>query len=274
MCVRCVSITRVSTRHADKRQQEYLGELVDGESFTFAHNLVRSIIDTLGNGSFDVSGFTVNGQGVEDADLADQPGTGGATGGARGHGGRRTRRTVRKLRSIVVRCGMARHTSSWTGIAWPCARSSCCTGLTPATNSQASSCTTIRRTATGFCTQPVTFTRSTRSTQAQRDGSERPSTSLAKSGKYIMGKTAGQWEPHMDAGDATWPLPWIDGKGAPLGIPVVEFANPGGSEIDQIIGLQNALNKTWLDLIAAADASGFPSRPSNIRRGRVWQHPR
>ena len=30
-----------------KRQQEYLGELVDGESFTFAHNLVRSIIDTL-----------------------------------------------------------------------------------------------------------------------------------------------------------------------------------------------------------------------------------
>ena len=69
---------------------------------------------------------------------------------------------------------------------------------------------------------------------------------------------AGQWEPYRDNGDATWPLPWVDAKGAPLGIPVIEFANPAGSEIDQIIGLQNALNKTWLDLIAAADASGFP----------------
>ena len=50
-----------------KRQQEYLGELVEGESFTFAHNLVRSVIDTLRE-RLDVSGFTVNGQGVEDAD--------------------------------------------------------------------------------------------------------------------------------------------------------------------------------------------------------------
>jgi len=43
-----------------------------------------------------------------------------------------------------------------------------------------------------------------------------------------------------------------------LGIPVIEFENPAGSEVGQIIGLQNALNKTWLDLIAAADTSGFP----------------
>jgi hypothetical protein len=41
-------------------------------------------------------------------------------------------------------------------------------------------------------------------------------------------------------------------------VAVVEFANPGGSEIAQVIGLQNAVNKSWLDLMAAADASGFP----------------
>jgi hypothetical protein len=75
--------------------------------------------------------------------------------------------------------------------------------------------------------------------------------------KYIMSKT-GNWEPFQDVGDPTWPLPWVDSAGDPLGIPVIEFANLGGSEIEQVIGLQNALNKTWLDLIAAADASGFP----------------
>jgi hypothetical protein len=75
--------------------------------------------------------------------------------------------------------------------------------------------------------------------------------------KYIMGKS-GNWESYQDVGDPTWPLPWVDSTGAPLGIPVIEFANPGGSEIEQVIGLQNALNKTWLDLIAAADTNGFP----------------
>jgi hypothetical protein len=75
--------------------------------------------------------------------------------------------------------------------------------------------------------------------------------------KYIMGRS-GQWEQYMDAGDVMWPLPWTDRTGAPLGVAVVEFANPGGSEVEQIIGLQNALNKAWLDLLAAADTSGFP----------------
>lgn len=75
--------------------------------------------------------------------------------------------------------------------------------------------------------------------------------------KYQEGRT-GEWEPRIDAGDLGWPLPWRDRNGQPLGIAVVEFANPGGSEVAQIIGLQNALNKAWLDLIAAADTSGFP----------------
>ena len=74
--------------------------------------------------------------------------------------------------------------------------------------------------------------------------------------KYMQGKAG--WQQTMDEGDASWPLPWTDRNGQPLGIPVVEFANPGGSEVEQIIGLQNALNKAWLDLLAAADTSGFP----------------
>lgn len=75
--------------------------------------------------------------------------------------------------------------------------------------------------------------------------------------KYIRGQ-AGNWEMVQDDGDPTWPLPWVDRRGQPLGIPLVEFANPGGSEVVQILGLQNALNKAWLDLIAAADTNGFP----------------
>lgn len=69
--------------------------------------------------------------------------------------------------------------------------------------------------------------------------------------------TAG-WKAYMDDGDTSWPIPWVDSRGQPLGVAVIEFENPGGSEIDQILGLQNGLNKSWLDLIAAADTSGFP----------------
>jgi hypothetical protein len=75
--------------------------------------------------------------------------------------------------------------------------------------------------------------------------------------KYVMAKS-GQWEPYMEPGDMSWPLPWVDRRGRPLGVLAIEFENPGGSEVEQIIGLQNALNKAWLDLMAAADTSGFP----------------
>lgn len=75
--------------------------------------------------------------------------------------------------------------------------------------------------------------------------------------KYVQGRD-GNWVPTADDGDPSWPIMWTDRAGAPLGIVAVEFSNPGGSEVEQIIGLQNALNKAWLDLIAAADTSGFP----------------
>ena len=72
------------------------------------------------------------------------------------------------------------------------------------------------------------------------------------------GSAINQWSQILDDGDAGWPLPWRDRAGRPLGIALIEIPNPGGSEIEQVIGPQNGLNKALLDLMAAADASGFP----------------
>lgn len=84
----------------------------------------------------------------------------------------------------------------------------------------------------------------------------------ARDGGGITGNLGGVayrvgWEEFRDDGDTSWPIPWIDGDGAPLGLAVVAFKNPGGSEIDDIVSLQDLLNKTDLDLIAGADTSGF-----------------
>lgn len=54
-----------------------------------------------------------------------------------------------------------------------------------------------------------------------------------------------------------WPQPWIDQAGQPLGIPVVEFRNGRASELSEVTPIQRALNKSFIDLIAAADAAGF-----------------
>lgn len=61
----------------------------------------------------------------------------------------------------------------------------------------------------------------------------------------------------VDSDGEPWPLPWVDGRGEPLGIAVVPFVSPRGSLVEPIIGMQDALNKSWLDLIAAGDQLGF-----------------
>jgi len=67
-------------------------------------------------------------------------------------------------------------------------------------------------------------------------------------------------------------VPWVTGMarddegnveiapGAePLGIPVIHFRNPGReSELWDAIPVQDAVNKTALDILAAADTAGFP----------------
>lgn len=65
------------------------------------------------------------------------------------------------------------------------------------------------------------------------------------------------WTPILDSGDTVWPLPWVDRQGKPLGLAVVPFVSPRGSLIAQVIGLNNALNKTNLDLLSVADQQGF-----------------
>jgi hypothetical protein len=77
--------------------------------------------------------------------------------------------------------------------------------------------------------------------------------------KYITGH-AGAWT-LVEA-----PLPWVDGAGQPLGIPLIHFpTNPNGndygtSELESVIPLQRVLTSLWVDLIAAADATGFQLR--------------
>lgn len=56
---------------------------------------------------------------------------------------------------------------------------------------------------------------------------------------------------------------WVDSAGVPLGIPLIHFKNRdqgykyGRSEVADVIPLQNALNKSIIDLIAAADTTAF-----------------
>lgn len=56
-----------------------------------------------------------------------------------------------------------------------------------------------------------------------------------------------------------WPLPWVDREGRPLGVPVAPFLNKqtGVSELKDVLPLQVAINKTLVDLLAAADVEGF-----------------
>lgn len=83
--------------------------------------------------------------------------------------------------------------------------------------------------------------------------------------KYIsdQGASEGEWQQYRDDDDA-WPLPWTSPKtGDPFGVPAVHFKNAetgypyGTSELANIIPLQNALNKSIIDLLAAADTTAF-----------------
>ncbi len=61
-----------------------------------------------------------------------------------------------------------------------------------------------------------------------------------------------------DAGASVWPIPWLDSTGQPLGVPVIHFQNKSlRSEAWDAVPLQDALNKTLLDLLASADMTGF-----------------
>ena len=72
----------------------------------------------------------------------------------------------------------------------------------------------------------------------------------------------GGWQPYAEKGRPAVEK-WVDGMGEPLGLPVIHFKNKdtgynfGTSELRDVIPLQNALNKTIIDLMAAADTTAF-----------------
>jgi hypothetical protein len=76
--------------------------------------------------------------------------------------------------------------------------------------------------------------------------------------KLVLGKD-GAWEPYkVEGSEEPWPLPWVGKDNKPLGIPVAHFRNPGlKSDLAEIVPLQDALNKSWLDLLAAEDSTAF-----------------
>ena len=79
--------------------------------------------------------------------------------------------------------------------------------------------------------------------------------------KYTDGGTGQAWMKYEEEGQP-WPIPWTS-KGQPLGIPVIHFRNKdqgysyGEIELEDVVPVQNGLNKSFIDLLAAADTTGF-----------------
>lgn len=74
--------------------------------------------------------------------------------------------------------------------------------------------------------------------------------------RYVQ--NGGGWAEYMEEG-GEWPTKWVDSKGQPLGIPVIHFRNSNYiPESWEAIPLQDAINKTLIDILGTADLAGFP----------------
>lgn len=237
------------------RQEEFIGKLLTEGEFSFGHNVTRSIIDTLRE-RLSVSGFTVNGKAISDnGDDAGPEASISALMWAWWEENRYDaqqirlhRRALRDGKSYVMVDydqvnGRPRFTLHSVDDGT--------TGITCHRDPE------MPDRVLYACKYFYTFDLMGKPGST---GRERKTVYLPHEiRKYIRGGTGYQWIPTQDPEDnGVWPLPWVDRQGKALGIPVIEFENPGGSEVAQIIGLQNLLNKSWLDLIAAADQAGFP----------------
>lgn len=91
------------------------------------------------------------------------------------------------------------------------------------------------------------------------------------------------WVPY----DEEYIQPWVKRDGAPLGVPIIHFANVGASsspygssKVEPLLGLQDALNGTLFDLVAALamtafgiyTATGVDSSKTalHVGPGRLW----
>ena len=232
------------------RQREYIGDLLSEEEFTFCHNVVRTVIDTLRE-RLEVVGFTVNGMG------ADEESPEGQIAALLWQWWKAQRMDSEQIR--VHRRGL-RDGNTYVMVSYDSEKGQPDFSLHEVWNGTVG--VTFHRDP-GNLKHVIFANRYFYTYDPLRPGATgklRKTTYLPHEiRKYEQnGNATNQWSPVLDDGDATWPLPWRDRAGQPLGIALIEFQNPGGSEIEQIIGLQNGLNKSWLDLMAAADASGFP----------------
>ena len=241
------------------RQQEFLGPLVEGEQFTFAHNLVRVVVNTLAE-RLSVTGFAINGvTAAEDDDTA------GAAG----------------LWTLWKQLAADLLEQELYPTALRDGRAYLMVDFDPATNAPRWNMYEVDDGRAGIVLH--------RDPEDQRrvlfatrywwtfDPLTPGTTGIERKTVYLPGevrkyrRTGGavQWTPVQDVSDISWPLPWLYQDGSPMGVPVIEFANPGGAEADNFIGMQNALNKSWLDLIAAADSAGFPLLVAEYQAGAM-----
>ena len=250
--------------YLSQRQKEYLGDMMTEAALPFAHNLVKVVVDRLRE-RLHVDGFTVNGESAaKDSEeaapaavLAGRLRDWWSANGMARQQVRLYRRTLRDGRGYMMvdydgeeqrpRLTVHEVDDGTTGI--------------------------------GFHRDPSDPNRTLYATRYFHDfnpmqpgvtGALRKTVYLPHEiRKYKSGGFSGGWAATEDEGDAGWPIPWRDRMGKPLGVAVVEFQNPGGSEVTQIAGLQNALNKGWLDLLAAQDAAGFPILTANYKDALV-----
>ena len=246
-----------------QRQQEFIGKGLTSGDYGFNHNLVKVVIDTLRE-RLNVTGFTVNGRSAEDSDNAD-----GKLAALlwqwwkhsklKSQQIRLYRRALRDGKSyLMVDYDNDHARPRFTLHEVDDGQNGIVLHRDPSDENQA-----LFATRYFYTFNPL---------EPGQTGIERKTVYLpGEIRKYERTGLAGiigsetTWRAVMDEGDLSWPLPWLDVQGKPLGVAVIEFQNPGGSEIDSIAGLQNALNKAWLDLIAAADATGFPILTANYR---------
>jgi hypothetical protein len=76
--------------------------------------------------------------------------------------------------------------------------------------------------------------------------------------RYIR-DNRGEWTPFRGVlGDKPWPTPWVDNEDKPLGIALKHFKNKGlQCEAWDAIPMQNAINKSVIDLLSASDQTAF-----------------
>jgi hypothetical protein len=108
---------------------------------------------------------------------------------------------------------------------------------------------------------------------------------IAVRGRSLFGNAHGQPMPYGLAGQQV--LDWTGRDGKPLGVPIVHFRNNaqsddfGRAEAEQVIPIQDLLNKTLVDLALVMDTMGWPQRwatgPTpfghewSAAPGRVWK---